>query len=47
VLEAAGGEYAAFRYEGRMIDEPMLRHARLLLARAGTDAARPTTPHGR
>lgn len=35
LLAAAGGEYAAFRHEGRMIDEPILRHARSVLARAG------------
>ena len=33
--ETAGG---VFRYEGRMVDEPVLRHARATLARAGTPA---------
>ncbi|MEW1708160.1 CoA ester lyase [Microbacterium sp. NPDC089190] len=32
LAEAEGG---AFRFEGRMIDEPILRHARALVARAG------------
>jgi citrate lyase subunit beta/citryl-CoA lyase len=32
LAEADGG---AFRYQGRMIDEPILRHARSLLQRAG------------
>jgi citrate lyase subunit beta/citryl-CoA lyase len=36
VLAAAAGERGVFRYEGRMIDEPILRHARALLRRAGT-----------
>lgn len=35
VLAAARGERGVFRYEGRMIDEPILRHARSLVARAG------------
>jgi len=30
----AGG---VFRYEGRMVDEPLLRHARMLLARGGRE----------
>jgi len=34
VLAAAAGERGGFRFEGRMIDEPILRHARALLARA-------------
>ncbi len=34
VLSAAEGERGVFRYEGRMIDEPVLRHARTALARA-------------
>lgn len=34
VLDAAAGERGVFRYEGRMIDEPILRHARSLVARA-------------
>ncbi|MCJ1707260.1 CoA ester lyase [Microbacterium sp. VKM Ac-2923] len=35
VLAAAEGERGVFRYEGRMIDEPILRHARSVVARAG------------
>lgn len=31
----AQAEEGAFRFEGRMIDEPILRHARSLVARAG------------
>ena len=34
VLDAAEGERGVFRYEGRMIDEPILRHARSVVARA-------------
>jgi citrate lyase subunit beta / citryl-CoA lyase len=34
VLDAAHGERGVFRFEGRMVDEPLLRHARLLLSRA-------------
>lgn len=34
VLTAAEGERGVFRYEGRMVDEPLLRHARMLLQRA-------------
>lgn len=34
VLDAAAGEHGVFRFEGRMVDEPVLRHARALLARA-------------
>lgn len=34
VLEAARSERGVFRHQGRMIDEPVLRHARSLLARA-------------
>ena len=34
VLAAAEGERGVFRHEGRMIDEPILRHARSLVARA-------------
>ncbi|MFJ6652232.1 HpcH/HpaI aldolase/citrate lyase family protein [Microbacterium sp. NPDC091313] len=33
VLAAAAGQRGVFRYEGRMIDEPVLVHARRLLAR--------------
>ncbi|GAA5153760.1 CoA ester lyase [Microbacterium pseudoresistens] len=34
LLDAASGERGVFRFEGRMIDEPVLRHARSVLARA-------------
>ena len=34
VLAAAEGERGVFRCEGRMVDEPVLRHARSVLARA-------------
>lgn len=34
VLAAAEGERGVFRFEGRMVDEPVLRHARSVLARA-------------
>ncbi|MGB3732948.1 HpcH/HpaI aldolase/citrate lyase family protein [Microbacterium sp.] len=34
VLAAAEGEHGVFRFDGRMVDEPVLRHARALLARA-------------
>ena len=33
VLGAAEGERGVFRYDGRMVDEPVLRHARAVLAR--------------
>ena len=33
VLEAAGRERGVFRFRGRMIDEPVLRHARSVLSR--------------
>lgn len=33
VLAAAAGERGVFRHEGRMIDEPILRHARAVLGR--------------
>ncbi|WP_336645450.1 HpcH/HpaI aldolase/citrate lyase family protein [Microbacterium sp. USHLN186] len=33
VLQAADGERGVFRFEGRMIDEPVLRHARAVLDR--------------
>ncbi len=35
VLAAAVGERGVFRHEGRMVDEPVLRHARALVHRAG------------
>jgi len=34
VIEAAQGERGVFRYRGRMIDEPVLRHARSVIARS-------------
>ncbi len=34
VLAAAAGERGVFTYEGRMVDEPVLRHARAVLGRA-------------
>jgi citrate lyase subunit beta/citryl-CoA lyase len=39
VLAAAEGEHGVFTFEGRMVDEPVLRHARAVLARAGTPLA--------
>lgn len=36
VLRAAEGARGVFAFEGRMIDEPILRHARKLLARAAS-----------
>ncbi len=42
VLAAAAVEPGVFAYEGRMVDEPVLRHARTLVRRAGgqpTDSA--------
>ena len=35
VLDAAARERGVFSYQGRMVDEPVLRHARGILARAG------------
>lgn len=35
VLEAAEGKRGVFSHDGRMVDEPVLRHARAVLARAG------------
>lgn len=35
VLAAAERQHGVFRHEGRMVDEPVLRHARQVLARAG------------
>lgn len=34
VLDAAAHEHGVFTFRGRMVDEPVLRHARTLLARA-------------
>lgn len=34
VLAAAQGERGVFSFEGRMVDEPVLRHARAVIARA-------------
>ena len=33
VLDAARSQGGVFTYEGRMVDEPVLRHARAVLAR--------------
>ncbi|HTN56535.1 MAG TPA: CoA ester lyase [Microbacterium sp.] len=35
VLAAADGERGVFRFDGRMVDEPVLRHARAILDSAG------------
>lgn len=35
LLAAAEGEHGVFTFEGRMVDEPVLRHARALLGRLG------------
>lgn len=35
VIRAAATEHGVFRYEGRMIDAPLLRHAELILSHAG------------
>lgn len=35
VLAAAEGERGVFRFDGRMIDEPVLRHARSVIERVG------------
>lgn len=35
VIDAARDERGVFRFEGRMIDEPVLRHARAVISRAG------------
>ena len=34
LLEAAAGEAGVFRFNGQMVDEPLLRHARAVLRRA-------------
>jgi citrate lyase subunit beta/citryl-CoA lyase len=34
VLAAADGQHGVFTFEGQMVDEPVLRHARTVLARA-------------
>ncbi len=46
VLAAAESERGVFTYDGRMVDEPVLRHARGLLARSATIASvtRPMSP---
>jgi citrate lyase subunit beta/citryl-CoA lyase len=36
VLAAAAGERGVFRHDGRMVDEPVLRHARALVARSSS-----------
>lgn len=38
VLAAAESQGGVFTYEGRMVDEPVLRHARAVLVRAGDSA---------
>lgn len=38
VLAAAERERGVFRFEGRMVDEPVLRHARSVLMRVGSSA---------
>jgi citrate lyase subunit beta/citryl-CoA lyase len=35
VLDAAASERGVFRFNGRMVDEPILRHARTVVSRAG------------
>lgn len=35
ILQAARTAHGVFSFEGQMVDEPLLRHARLLVARAG------------
>ncbi|MBG6107181.1 CoA ester lyase [Frigoribacterium sp. CG_9.8] len=35
MLDAAEGERGVFRFDGKMVDEPVLRHARATLIRAG------------
>ncbi|WP_017202080.1 HpcH/HpaI aldolase/citrate lyase family protein [Microbacterium algeriense] len=35
ILAAAEGERGVFRFRGRMVDEPVLRHARSVIVRAG------------
>ncbi|REJ07021.1 CoA ester lyase [Microbacterium bovistercoris] len=35
VIDAASGERGVFAFEGRMVDEPVVRHARAVLGRAG------------
>lgn len=35
VLAAAEGQHGVFRHRGRMVDEPVLRHARTLVRRSG------------
>ena len=37
VLAAGNGRGGVFTYEGKMIDEPVLRQAQRIVARAGTD----------
>ncbi|GER22552.1 CoA ester lyase [Zafaria cholistanensis] len=38
LLDAAAGQAGVFRFNGRMVDEPLLRHARAVLRRAGHSA---------
>ncbi|WP_028049004.1 CoA ester lyase [Cellulomonas sp. URHD0024] len=35
VLEAAAGQHGAFRWDGKLVDGPILKHAEHVLARAG------------
>lgn len=35
VIRAADGKHGAFQFEGQMVDEPILRHARAVIERAG------------
>lgn len=39
VLSAAEHERGVFRFDGRMVDEPVLRHARAIVARGGATSA--------
>lgn len=45
VLDAAVGQAGVFRFEGRMVDEPVLRHARSVLTAAAA-ATGGAAPHG-
>jgi len=40
VLDASAGQHGVFRFEGRMVDEPVLRHAERVLRRAGRPPTR-------
>ena len=41
VLARAETEHGVFTFDGRMVDEPVLRHARAVLQRAGVDQSLP------